>query len=86
MVKPDQPTEYSPEGYLNNIHYVPSKALPGIKHSENRIPDLSPGVTSLKETIVASAGTSGALAYVASGIGETVRSVVGVDPFNSNQV
>ena len=86
VVQPDQPTELSPEGYLNNVHYVPLKASSEINHSAGRTQDMSLDITSLKDTIVASAGTSGTLAYVTSGIGETVRSVVGVDPFNSSQV
>ncbi|KAF5363769.1 hypothetical protein D9756_000764 [Leucocoprinus leucothites] len=92
-VKPGQPTEYSPEGYLNNVHYVPLKAPPVVQpptsekaESENGTAGQSFGITDWRDTIVASAGTSGALEYVASGIGETMRSVVGVDPFNSNQV
>ncbi|KAJ3561992.1 hypothetical protein NP233_g9850 [Leucocoprinus birnbaumii] len=76
-VKPDQPTEYSPEGYLNNIHYVPLKAPPtansdGKAENRNGTVRQSLSISDVKDAIVASAGTSGALNYVTSGIGESI--------------
>lgn len=86
-VKPDRPTEYSSEGYLNNVYYVPLKpSANGKVENGNGTAGQPLGITDWKDTIVASAGTSSALSYVASGFGETLRSVVGMDPYNSNQV
>lgn len=105
QIKQEEPTEYSPEGFLNNVYYVPLKAPLEVPKPSTNVNESSVNngnektgsekrlsttagqfVKDLKDTITAREGTSSALGYVVSGLGETVRSVVGVDPINANQV
>ncbi|KAF9452144.1 carbohydrate-binding module family 48 protein [Macrolepiota fuliginosa MF-IS2] len=93
LVRQDSPTEHSPEGFLNNVHYVPVKepleVLPTEVTSENEKAQTETAgqlISYLADTIAARDGTSGALEYVTSGMGKTIQTVVGVDPINSRQV